>query len=88
VDVLLARKGLSRACLATCFENMFYVFKTTNHVSPLFSVLENNFKEKTIENRFLFLFSKTIFKNKNKNRFAKLKPRNFLPHKSLEILGS
>jgi hypothetical protein len=29
------------------------------------------FNEKTIENGFLFLFSKTIRKNKNRNRFAK-----------------
>jgi hypothetical protein len=51
VDVLLARKGLSRACLATCFENMFYVFKTTNHVSPLFSVFENNLPDTILKKK-------------------------------------
>jgi hypothetical protein len=46
----------------------------------LFSVFRNCFRkqfvkslfnEKTIEN-IMFLFSKTVFRNKNRNRFAKL----------------
>jgi hypothetical protein len=53
---------------------------------PLFSVFKNYFRKhfakhffnkKTTENDFLFLFLKTILKNKNKNRFAK-RALNFL----------